>query len=126
MAAMMTGIDSPAKVERLLAGMQEALPLPCAMTQHLAEELRRRSPGLGLQTRCLVTWVSYSGDEGGIVCRLDLGDRQPEKEAFVVSLTHLVFTGGGALVRDITAYTKHRIKRLRRLEKRRFAAGFEW
>jgi hypothetical protein len=36
---------------------------------------------------------------------------------FFVSITHLVFVGG-PLARDIAAYIKHRIKRLRRLEGR--------
>jgi hypothetical protein len=70
-----------------------------------------------IPSRCRVTDVHYSGDAGGIVCRLDLGDRQPEHRALFASLTHLVFVGG-PLAREISAYIKHRIKRLRRLEGR--------
>jgi hypothetical protein len=117
-AAMAMGIDDSVKVVRLLAGMKAALPLSCSVTPHLAEELRRQVPDMAIPTRCLVTDVHYSGDEGGIVCRLDFGDRRLEKKEFIVSMTHIAFVGGGSLAREIAAYIKHRIKRLRRLEGR--------
>ena len=114
---MAIGIDDPVKVERLLAGMKAALPLSCSVTRHLAGELRRQVPDMEIPSRCVVTDVLYSGDAGGIVCRLDLGGRQPEKREFFVSLTHLAFVGGPQ-AREIAAYIKHRIKRLRRPEGR--------
>jgi hypothetical protein len=52
------------------------------------------------------------GDEGGIMCRLDFA-HETEKAAFV-SITHLRFDPHLLLARDITAYQKHRVKRLRR------------
>jgi hypothetical protein len=52
------------------------------------------------------------GDEGGIVCKLDLGSTV-EKAAFT-SITHLRFDPRLPLAREITAYQKHRVKRLRR------------
>jgi hypothetical protein len=56
--------------------------------------------------------LHYMGDEGGIVCRLDLG-ADMQNEAFV-SITHLRFDPRLPLARKITAYQKHRVKRLRR------------
>ena len=54
------------------------------------------------------------GDEGGISCDLDfgLGDT---KAVHIVSITHLRFDRGHPLAREIAAYRKHRIKRLKNL-----------
>jgi hypothetical protein len=52
------------------------------------------------------------GDEGGIVCKLDLGPGV-DTAAFV-SITHLRFDVRLPLARAITAYQKHRVKRLQR------------
>jgi hypothetical protein len=46
------------------------------------------------------------------MCRLDLG-RETEEEAFA-SIAHLRFDARLPLARDIAAYQKHRVKRLRR------------
>jgi hypothetical protein len=56
--------------------------------------------------------ASCFGDEGGIVCRLDFGDEA--KNAAFVSITHLRFDARLPLAREITAYQKHRVKRLQR------------
>ena len=58
-----------------------------------------------------MTWVSYAGDEGGIVCQLDAG---ADTGAVLTSLTHLRFDPHLPLARDILTYQKHRVKRLRR------------
>ena len=59
-----------------------------------------------------VTLLHYMGDEGGILCKLDLG---PDMEnAAYVSITHLRFDPRLPLAREINAYQKHRVKRLRR------------
>ena len=55
--------------------------------------------------------LHYMGDEGGIVCKLDLG-ASAQNQAFV-SITHLRFDPSLPLGRKITAYQKHRVKRLR-------------
>ncbi len=46
------------------------------------------------------------------MCRLDF-EREIETAAFA-SITHLRFDGRLPLARDIAAYQKHRVKRLRR------------
>jgi hypothetical protein len=109
-------IDNPGQVERLIAGLTAALPLAAIVTPELAATIRAQSPNLDAPRRCSITWVSYSGDEGGIVCKLDLG-REESAKAFFVSITHLAFDPRTPLAREIVAYQKHRIKRLRRLGK---------
>jgi hypothetical protein len=104
-------IDNPDHVERLLAKLQAALPLPARVTPELAAMLQANNTATNIPSACSITWVSYAGDEGGIMCRLDFG--QECASAAVVSITHLRFDARLPLARDITAYQKHRVKRLR-------------
>ena len=105
-------IDNPDQVERLLARLQAALPLPARVTPELATTLQAQNPASEIPSTCSITWISYAGDEGGIVCRLDLA-QEIEKTAFV-SITHLRFDPRIPMARDIATYQKHRVKRLRR------------
>jgi len=106
-------IDSPQQVERLLAKVTEVLPMPARVTPELAATLRQ--PDLvAIPPTCLITSVNYAGDEGGIMCRLDFGPGYDK--AVYTSITHLRFDPRLPLTRDITAYQKHRIKRIRRYQ----------
>jgi hypothetical protein len=107
-------IDNPAQVERLLAKLTASLPLAATVAPTLAAMIRAETPGADLPRRCSVTWVSYSGDEGGIACKLDFGRQEEGAKAFFVSITHLMFDPEVPLAREIAAYQKHRVKRLRR------------
>ena len=104
-------IDRLETVERLVARLSEALPVPARITAELQASLCRQT-GIAVPARCAVTWITNMGDEGGIVCKLDLGS-DAGKEAFT-SITHLRFDPRLPLAREITAYQKHRVKRLRR------------
>ena len=106
-------IDNPDQVERLLGKLGEHLPFAAVVSPELADLIRQEAPGVAIPRQCQVSWVAYSGDEGGIVCKLDLGERSGSK-AFYTSITHLVVGPGMPLAREIAAYQKHRIKRLRR------------
>ena len=65
-------IDNPDQVERLLGKLGEHLPFAAAVSPELADLIRKESPGMDIPRQCQVTWVAYSGDEGGIVCKLAL------------------------------------------------------
>jgi len=88
------------------------LPIPARVTPELQTTLRRQN-GTEAPARCSITWISYAGDEGGIVCRLDAGLAGGSAEVFT-SVTHLRFDPRLPLARDIVVYQKHRVKRLRR------------
>lgn len=105
-------IDNPDQAERLLARLQAALPLPARVTPELAATLQTKNTKSGIPSTCSITWISYAGDEGGIVCRLDFA-QEIEMAAFA-SITHLRFDARLPLARNIAAYQKHRVKRLRR------------
>jgi hypothetical protein len=104
-------IDHLETVERLVAKLNAALPIPARITPELQASLGPQTGGR-VAAQCAVTWITYMGDEGGIVCKLDLGS-DTGKEAFT-SITHLRFDPRIPLAREITAYQKHRVKRLRR------------
>lgn len=105
-------IDNPDQVERLLGKLDRHLPFEAAFSPALAGVIGKREPGAAVRRRCQVTWVSYCGDEGGIICKLDLGGADGSEE-FFVSITHLMVRPSMPLAREIAAYQKHRIKRLR-------------
>ena len=105
-------IDDPQQVEQLLKRLESSLPLPAIVTPELAAVIRERSSGTDPPRRCIITKTFYGGDEGGILCGLDLSKGEHAKEVFVVSLTHLDFDPGSALAGEIAAYQKHRIARL--------------
>ncbi len=103
-------IDNREQVERLLDKLRASLPLSAAVSPELGAQVRQTSPEVELK-RCQITRVDYAGDEGGIMCQLDFGH---EESRFFVSITYLRFAGTAALSRAITAYQRHRFKRLRR------------
>jgi hypothetical protein len=105
-------IDNPDQAKRLIARLQAALPLPARMTPELAATLHTKNTATESPTTCSITWISYAGDDGGIMCRLDFG-REIETATFA-SITHLRFDARLPMARDIAAYQKHRVKQLRR------------
>ena len=104
-------IDHPDHVERLVDNLNAALPVPARVTPELQATLRKQN-GIEVPASCIVTWISYAGDEGGIMCRLDTG--ADTANAVFTSITHLRFDPRLPLAREIVAYQKHRVKRLRR------------
>jgi hypothetical protein len=80
---------------------------------HLTQEPAQSAVSANTMGSCQVKSVSYAGDEGGIVCHFEPEDGS--SEVVVVSITHLDFDPHLPLAREIAAYQKHRLKRLRRL-----------
>jgi hypothetical protein len=74
--------------------------------------LREQYPERTIAESCRIVGVDYAGEEGGIMCELDVGlNRRGDK--VIVSITHLAFDRRHPLRRAIVAYQKHRTKRLR-------------
>jgi hypothetical protein len=106
-------IDNPEQVERLLARLHAALPVPARLTPEAAAMLQAQNAAAGqIPPVCSITWISYAGEEGGIVCGLDFGHET--EEAVFTSITHLRFDPRLPLAREITAYQKRRVRRLQR------------
>ncbi len=107
-------IDHPDQVDRLLSRIRAALPMSARMTQRLLATLREQNPDLSPAAACRITRVDYAGDEGGIVCHLARDGEDESGRLVVTSITHLDFDPRHSLAREIAAYQKHRIKRLKR------------
>ena len=106
-------IDNQDQVERLLRKLTEVLPLSALATPVLMANLRGRSSAAKITPDCNVIEVIYAGDEGGVMCHVTF-DEEEKDEVFLVSITHLAFDRRLAIAREIAAYQKHRIKRIRR------------
>ncbi len=103
-------IDNPIQMQRLLAQLQAALPLPARATPELAAMLKTKNIA-GATATATITAANYAGDEGGIMCSLEI----PTNENTVhVSITHLRFDPRLPVAREITAYQRHRVKHLKR------------
>ncbi|HET6158100.1 MAG TPA: hypothetical protein VFE34_07140 [Dongiaceae bacterium] len=107
-------IDDLLRVDALLEGMQQMLPIRTTPTPELAAVIRQQRPGLDLQPEWQIAEVTYAGDPGGIMCRLRAGTDGGGGD-FVVSITHLRFDRRVPMAREIVAYQKRRVERLRRL-----------
>jgi hypothetical protein len=106
-------IDNQDQAERLLRKLTEVLPLSALATPSLLANLRGRSCAAKVTLDCKVTKVFYLGDEGGITCQVTF-DEEEKEEVFLVSITYLAFDRRLPVAREIAAYQKHRIKRIRR------------
>jgi|SRR6266404_7927701 hypothetical protein len=107
-------IDNSDQAARLVALLRESLPLFAAVTPEVAAVIREQAPRADPLRRYLISQVDYAGDEGGIVCKVELGPENDGRALFA-SITHLRFGPAGSIGRQIAAYQKHRVKRLRRL-----------
>ncbi len=61
--------------------------------------------------------IIYLGDGGGIMCSLDIGENEA-KTAPLVSITHLMFYRRVPLSREIQAYQRDRVRKLRQQGRR--------
>ena len=106
-------IDNAPRVFQLLSNLRLSLPMAAKLTPELAGTLGDQLGGLDVPAACELTRVHYAGDEGGVMCKLELGCETGGR-VFFASITHLRFEGRSPLAREIAAYQKHRNKRLRR------------
>ena len=108
-------IDDIGKTMALTEKMQVALPLDAFASEALRKTLHDQS-NKDFPRECSVTEIRYLHDEGGITCHLDFGFSGTQN-AYIVSITHLKFDRRHPLTREIEAYCKHRIKRLKKLNR---------
>jgi len=66
-------IDNPLVTMDLLEKLTAALPVPARLTPELQASLRGQNFGTSMPVNCNITLLHYMGDEGGILCKLDLG-----------------------------------------------------
>ncbi len=105
-------IDDLKKTNLLLEKLKTVIPIEARLSQGLKRLLAEKSPGIPIPEMCKVIDVFYTGDEGGIICCLDIGGPQTQS-ANLVSITHLGFHRNTPLSREIDQYQRHRIKKIK-------------
>jgi hypothetical protein len=112
-------IDDPEKTDRLVAELKASLPVETRLSQILIRAIAQQTPDLAVPDCCNVVSIFYMGEEGGIVCGLDVGGPDT-KTPYIVSITHLSFDRRVPLFRQIDAYQRHRIKKLKQQSGRNY------
>jgi hypothetical protein len=92
----------------LLEEMKQYLPIPARPTKELNQHLQKQGMHIDMNRDLNIIDVFDSGDMGGIICAIE-GDK---KQAFVISITHLIIMPDHPLSGKIKAYQKQRIKSL--------------
>jgi hypothetical protein len=110
-------IDDRAKAGRLVDALEASLPVETRLPASLIRTLSARDPDTAIPTRCNVVSVFYAGEEGGIMCALDIGGPNTET-AHIVSITHLIFNRKVPLFSQINGYQRHRTKKLKQQARR--------
>ena len=90
----------------LIDEMKSHLLIPVYPTKDLSSYLCKNGKDITADTELMITDVCDSGDEGGIVCLLDL----MIPESFVISITLLRAKPDHPLADKISAYQKRRIR----------------
>lgn len=103
-------IDDPEEVERLMDGLNRLLPVTAEFEEKGWKQLMKEGPvPRGAPPSVTIEKLSYSGDYGGVLCHL-------AEHSLVCSLTHLRFKPNFPFYRDVTAYQKRRVKKLKKQE----------
>ncbi len=87
--------------------MKRYLPIPASPTIELSRHLRKKGIYLDTNRDLNIIAVFDSGDMGGILCAIE--GNKGQKEALVISLTHLIIKPDHPLSDKIGAYQAQRI-----------------
>ncbi|TFH49346.1 MAG: hypothetical protein E4G89_04935 [Methanothrix sp.] len=90
----------------LIDEMKSHLPIPAYASKDLSKYLITNGINITPETEFMITDVVESGDEGGIMCLLDVMN----PESFVISITLLRVKPDHPLFDRISAYQKQRIR----------------
>ena len=93
-------IDDPEKTDRLVTELKASLPVETRPSKILRRAIVKQTPDLAVPDSCSVVSIFYTGEEGGIVCGLDIGGPDT-KTPYIVSITHLSFDRRMSLFRQI-------------------------
>jgi len=107
-------LDKQEKTIDLIAAMKAAVPFEVELTPPLLERLRSDASASATASRQLVREVSYAGDEGGILCHIELTGSE---KRLVISLTHLRLRHSLPFAAAVLDYQKHRAKKLKKQQR---------
>jgi hypothetical protein len=104
-------LDKPEKTRELITLLKAALAFEVELWPHVLAHLRSQDIASAVESRQIVSEVSYSGDEGGIVCHLL---SKKTKGVMILSLTHLRVHPSLPFAAKVLDYQKHRVKELKK------------
>jgi hypothetical protein len=104
-------LDDPKKTDRLMAELTAATPFNVALTPWVVQHLQAEHGDLVNAAEHVVSYLSYAGDEGGILCHI-----APSATAnvLVISLTHVSVPRSLPFAAAVLQYQKHRVKKLKK------------
>jgi hypothetical protein len=105
-------IDDLKRVSRLLVNLEGSLPLAATLRAQPVVYLNGHCFDAGAPRQYQITAVYFLGHQNGIVFRLNDTTGEVRGE-FLASITHLEFDRRQPIARDIVAYQRHRMERLR-------------
>jgi hypothetical protein len=108
-------VDNYREVTALTEKLKTSLPIKVKAAKEFLKVLKTRGDVVNPEKEFEVNWVDYSGDEGGIMCRLVSKNDNPEDEdiaQYVVSITHLKIDPDHPHAEEITTYQRERNRKL--------------
>jgi hypothetical protein len=108
-------VDNSREATALTKKLEASLPIKVKAAKELLKMLKTRGDIINPEKEFEVDWVAYSGDEGGIMCRLVSKNDNPEDEdkaQYVVSITHLKIDPDHPHLAEVQAYQNQRIRNL--------------
>jgi hypothetical protein len=104
-------IDNFAAAQDLADRLKETVPFRVRAGFQLLGVIQEGGISANEQTWFTVIFVGYSGDEGGIMCALEM---ENGAKAHITSLTHLKIDPEHPLVLEVTFYQQQRIARIKK------------
>ena len=108
-------VDNSREAVALTKKLEASLPIKVKAAKELLKMLKTRGDIINPEKEFEVDRVSYSGDEGGIMCRLVSKNNNPEDEdkaQYVVSITHLEIDPDHPHAEEIATYQRDRNRKL--------------
>jgi len=108
-------VDNYREATALTKKLEASLPIKVKAAKELLKMLKTKGDIINPDKEFEVDWVAYSGDEGGIMCRLVSKNDNPEDEdkaQYVVSITHLKIDPDHPYAEEIETYQRLRNRKL--------------
>jgi hypothetical protein len=108
-------VDNYLEATELTKKLEASLPIKVKAGKEFIKMLKKRGEIVNPEKEFEVNWVAYSGDEGGIMCRLVSKNDNPEGEdkvQYVVSITHLKIDPNHPHAEEIATYQRERNRKL--------------
>ncbi|MEL7054290.1 MAG: hypothetical protein AAGM45_21255 [Cyanobacteria bacterium J06588_5] len=113
-------IDDYASATQLSRQLDESVPFHVRPRPPLLKRMRDEGTPMSAEHDYTVDKVMYGGDEGGIFCVIQPGDKA--KTVVGASITHLTIDPSHPLAEAVKSYQRKRTHQLRLQDQRGFAA----